>query len=193
LRRALTPRIALTGDYDIQQATIIDGGRFQVQNSSAGMEYQISEAMRAFGGFGLSRLNAAEDRAARIGPAVRLGLVRLTPSAEVSVLFNRSFVPSYGFGGTTDNEEFTTRVRVPIARRLSATGSFSFRRNEPVDVLRGFRLRSLWFYGGLGYLLNDWVRVEAYSSGARQNQPDGRMNRYHVGVQVTAATTARIR
>lgn len=195
LSRTITRRASLTGEYDIQRASVVDGGQFNVHNSRAGVEYQISEPLQIFGGIGISSLDGSEGVPARRGPSVRLGLQHRTPAAEVGVLFSKAYTPNYGFGGTTDNEELTARLRVPVTRRVVTSGSVSLRRNEPLNTDVGFFLRSLWFHGSVGYLLNDWVRIEAFSSGARQmsDQPDGRINRYQLGIQVTAATTARIR
>ena len=195
LNHALSRRASLTGEYDLQRATVVGGGEFDIQNSWAGLEYRFSELVQAFGSLGVSRLSGAEGMPARMGPSVRVGVLRRTPTAEVGVLFNKSYAPNYGFGGTTDNEELTARLRVPVGRRVTTNLSVSWRRNEPLDAGDGFFLRSLWFYGSVGYLLNDWMRVEAFSSSARQlsDQPDGRINRYQLGIQITAATTARIR
>jgi hypothetical protein len=195
LSHALSRRASLTGEYDLQRATVTGGGRFDIQNSWAGLEFRLSELVQAFGSVGVSRLSGAEGVPARMGPSVRVGVLRRTPAAEVGVLFNKSYAPNYGFGGTTDNEELTGRLRVPIGPRVTANGSVSLRRNEPLHAGDGFDLRSLWFYGSVGYLVNDWMRVEAFSSSARQmsDQPDGRINRYQLGIQVTAATTTRIR
>jgi hypothetical protein len=195
LGHALSRRVSVTGEYDVQRATVTGGGEFDIQNSWGGFEYRFSEFVQASGSVGVSRLSGAEGVPARIGPSIRVGLARRTPSAEVGVLFNKSYAPNYGFGGTTDNEELTARLRVPVGRRLTANASVSFRRNEPLNAGDGFFLRSLWFYGSVGYLVNDWMRVEAFSASARQlsDQPDGRINRYQLGIQITAVTTARIR
>ena len=194
LRRSITRRVTLAGEYDLQLATVIDGGRFQIQNSWGGVEYRVTEHVQAFGGLGVSHLSGAEGQPARTGPSVRVGVQRRTPSADLSVSFHKSYVPVYGFGGTSDNQELTTRLLLPVARRWVVNGSASLRQNEPL-ALEGFSLRSVWFYGGVGYLLTDWMRLEAYSSGVKQmsDQVDGRINRYTFGLQVTAATTTRIR
>jgi hypothetical protein len=195
LSHALSRRVSVTGEYDVQRATVVGGGKFDIQNSWAGLEYRLSELVQASGGIGVSRLSGAEGTPARMGPSVRVEIARRTPSAEVGVLFNKSYAPNYGFGGTTDNEELTARLRVPVGRRLVTNASVSLRRNEPLYDGDSFFLRSLWFYGSVGYLVNDWMRVEAFSASARQmsDQPDGRINRYQLGIQITAATTARIR
>lgn len=196
LSRSISRRAALTGEYSIHRATVVDGSGFNIQNSWAGFNYNVSETLQTFGGLGISHLTGTADIPSRSGPAVRMGVLRRTPSSEMAVSFSKAFTPSYSFGGTSDNEELTARLRVPIARRLTAAATASLRQNEPLRVGgSGFTLRTLWLNASVGYLLTDWMRLEGFSSAARQtsDQPDGRITRYQLGVQVTAATTARIR
>jgi hypothetical protein len=194
VRHALTQRLALTGDYGLQRATMINGQTFTLQNSSAGLDYQLTQDVRVFGSGGLSYLAGVDGGPSRKGPAMRIGVVRTFDTMQVGATYSRSFVPSYGFGGTSDNEELTTQVQMPVSRRVFVRGAFSWRRNEPLET-RDLKLRSLWFHGSVGYLLSDWARVEAFSAGSHQDidRPGGRVNRYTLGVQITAATTARIR
>jgi hypothetical protein len=195
IRHALSPRLALTGEYDLQQARVQDGNQFATHNSWGGVSYRFSEHVEASGAAGASHLRGLEGREPQSGPAVRLGLSRTTPEAQLSVNFSKSYVPSYGFGGTTDNEELTMRLHAPVAQRFVTNASFSLRRNEPLDQNIGYSLRSLWVNIGLSYLATDWMRIEGFSAVARQmsDQVDGRINRYQFGVQVTAAKTTRIR
>jgi hypothetical protein len=145
----------------------------------------------------VSYLGAVGDRPAHLGPSLRLGIARRVGQTEMGVSFTRAFVPSYGFGGTSDNEDLTARARMPLARRLFLNSSASLRRNEPLATATsaGFELRSLWLYGSVGYVLTDWMRVEAFTAATRQrsDQPGGRMNRYQLGLQITAAPTMRMR
>lgn len=194
VRRAVHPRLRLTGEFDMLHASVMDGDRFDLQNARGGLEYQLSEFVTVSGGAGVSRLSPGQTVEGRVGPAGQIAIVRATRAATLSASYSRSYVPSFGFGGTTDNEELATRILVPIARRLVLQTGVSWRRNEPLDT-PDLRLRSLWYQASVGYLLNEWMRVEAFSLGTRQtiDRPDGQMNRYHFGLQVTAGTTARIR
>lgn len=193
-RHALTSRAALTADYDIHRAELVDGESYGLQNASAGMAYRLSPVLNVFGSLGVSHLGAIGDREPRLGPAIRLGLTRDFERVGLSIVYGRSYVPSFGFGGTNDNEELTFRAQAPLARRVLAHTSVAWRRNQPLEVT-DLRLRSLWFYGSVGYLLNDWMRLEGFAGGTRQaiDRPGGRTARYHVGVQITAGTLARMR
>jgi hypothetical protein len=194
LRHAITDRFTLTADYDVQRAIMVNGQTFLLQNSWGGAEYRLSEDVRVFGSAGISYLGGVDGGPARRGPAMRVGIARNFDTTQIGATYSRSYVPSYGFGGTSDNEELTTHLQMPVARRVVTRAAFSWRRNEPLEA-RNLKLRSLWFHGSVGYLLTDWARVEAFSAGSRQDidRPGGRVNRYTFGVQITAATTTRIR
>jgi hypothetical protein len=194
LKHSLTPRLAFTADYFMDYATFVRGTSFTVQNGWAGVEFAFDANTRVFGSAGASHLTAVDGAAARWGPAVPVGVARDLQNATVDVSYSRSYVPSYGFGGTSNNQELRAGLRLPLGQRWFTQSALSFRRNEPLDI-NELALRSMWFHSSLGYVLTDWARVEGYAAGSRQHiaRPDGRVNRYTVGIQITAATTTRIR
>jgi hypothetical protein len=189
---ALTNRTSITGDYEFQRATQMNRGRFALQNGWGGLEHQVSDHLRVFGAMGVSHLVAGTDLPSRLGPAWRAGLSRDFQEAVVSVVYTRSLVPAYGFGGTTQNEDLSTRLRLPLARRVFARTAFAWRRNEPLQGQ--LKLTSLWFEGVIGYAVNRWMQLEGFSTGSRQtiNQPGGTVNHYQFGFQITAAKSTRV-
>jgi hypothetical protein len=193
LKHQWTRRLALTGNYDVDFARVVDGQEFTLQNSSGGVEYALSDAIRTFAAAGVSSLGGVTGDEARLGPALRLGLAANIAPTVVSVSYSRSYVPSYGFGGTSDNEELISRVHFPIARRAYGAAALALRADEP--LAKDLKMRSTWFYGSVGYRLADWMQLEAFTSGTRQriDRPGGRLNRYRVGLQLSTATTTRIR
>ena len=49
--------------------------------------------------------------------------------------YERSFVPSFGFGGTTRNQQMIGWINLPpIGRRLYLQGSTSWRRSNPLEI-----------------------------------------------------------
>ena len=194
LKHLLTERFALTGDYDLQHATIGDGQQaFDVQNAWAGGDYKLSEQTHVFAEAGVSRLGVSQFSGVRTGPAWRLGLTRQFRTAGVDLLYNRSFVPSYGFGGTTQNEETTARLRLPFSRRVYSSSALSWRRNDPLTPGE-LPLRSFWVEGTLGYAATPWVRLELFYAGTRQSidRPGGTLDRNRIGFQVTTAKPVRV-
>ena len=195
VRHALAERAALIGTYNLQLATVVDGGRFAVQNAQGGVEFEPAADTRVFATAGFSYLSYSDLVVPRVGPAFRIGLSRgfLTTGAW-DVSYSRAFVPSFGFAGTSENEELITRVLVPLGPRLYSRGSVAWRRNEPL-VPGGLRLKSTWLEGGLGYAPAPWMRIEGFYDGARQeiDRPGGRLVRNRVGLQVVTAKPMRIR
>jgi uncharacterized protein (PEP-CTERM system associated) len=182
LRHLLTERMALTADYDLQHATIGTGGQtFDVQNVWAGGDYKLSDVTHVFAAGGVSRLGVTQFSEVHMGPAWRMGLVRQFRTAGLDLLYTRSFVPSYGFGGTMQNEEATARVHLPLGRRLYSTSALSWRRNDPLTAGE-LPLRSYWIEGSLGYAATPWVRFEAFYAGTHQtiDRPGGVLDRNRV-------------
>jgi hypothetical protein len=158
-----------------------------------GVEHQLSENFRAYASGGISRLGETSFGPARTGPSVRLGITERYRTALIDVSYSRSFVPSFGIGGTTQNEDMTARVRLPITRRLYTTDLVSFQRADPL-ILVAPELRSQWLELSIGYAVQRWVRVEAYFAGTRQtvDRPDVMLMHNRYGIQVVASKPVRI-
>jgi uncharacterized protein (PEP-CTERM system associated) len=194
MKHALTERFTLTADYDLQHATIGSAAQtFDVQNAWVGGEYRISDLTRTFASAGVSRLGVTDFSGVRTGPAWRLGLTRAFRTAGADLLYSRSFVPSYGFGGTMQNEEATARFRIPLSRRIYGTSALSWRRNDPLTQGE-LPLRSYWVEGTLGYAATPWVHLELFFAGTRQtiDRPGGTVDRNRIGFQVTTAKPVRV-
>lgn len=195
-RHQQTRRIALTADYNVQFGVVTGlPTTFNLQDVVGGIEYQITEGTVVSGGGGISHVNVSGFGPSRTGPALRAGLAHQLRRGGFDVSYSRSFVPSYGFGGTTENEDLTARVRGPIARRFFAQGSFAWRRNEPLEALfANQRLVSLWLEGTVGYSATPWMRVEGFYSRVRQtiDRPGGLLTRNRIGAQLVIAQPMRI-
>lgn len=193
LRHLLSARLALTAEYDLQHALLRNDQAFNIQNWWAGAEYRLSEETRVFGSAGLSRLEVTQFGTNRTGPAWRAGLIHSIRTASVDLLYSRSFVPSYGFGGTMQNEDATARLRLPITRRLSTSTAVAWRRDDPL-TLGGIPLRTFWLEGTIGYAASRWFRIEGFYAGTHQTitRPGGVLNRNRAGIQVVTAAPMRI-
>jgi hypothetical protein len=192
---ALTARTSLTADYDRQHATIIGGeGMFDVQNAAASIEHRLTPALRVFGGGGFAHTGVSSFGPARIGPVWRAGLTYELAPAAIDVSYHRSYVPSYGFGGTQQNQDFTTRLRLPVARRVFVQSWLTWRSNEPLAIGE-LNLHTLWYGGTVGYALRPWMRLEGFYDSSHQEiaRAGGHIDRNRLGFQVVAANPLRIR
>jgi hypothetical protein len=193
LRHALSGRTALIADYDLQRATIVGGDRFDVENMQGGVELRPWESTRLFGTIGFSRLDMSR-LAPRTGPSWRAGLTRRLRTSTIDIVYGRSFVPSFGFGGTTQNEQVTSSLVTPIGRRFYTRSSVSWARNQPLTI-GGLNLKSTWISANVGYALRPWIRLEGFYDGTHQSidRPGGQLDRNRIGFQIITAKPMRIR
>jgi hypothetical protein len=115
-------------------------------------------------------------------------------SSVVDVTVSQSYVPSWSFGGTTQDEEVTVRLRVPLARRLYMQSLVSWRKDDPLVEVTS-PVKSVWIQGTVGYTARPWIRIEGYYLGTRQSVgvPDGLLDRNQFGFQVVASKPVRLR
>jgi hypothetical protein len=195
LRDRLTERLSLTADYDGQRADI--GERhdiFVIQNATIGLERPLTRTMRISGAVGVARLDAPSFGFSKTGPSYRLGLSRDLRSSVIDLVLYRSFVPSWSFGGTTQNEEATIRVRVPLSRRLYTQSLVSWRKDDPLIEVTP-PLKSFWIQATVGYTATSWVRIEGFYFGTQQTveAPDKLLTHNQLGIQVIASKPVRLR
>jgi len=194
VRRVMTDRISLTGSYDLQVATV--GGindAFEIQSAEAGVERRLSDHVRLAVAGGLAHLSTNATGPARTGPSITASLMRQFQTGTVDVAYSRAFVPSYGFGGTQQNEEVRTNARVQLGRALYTQGSLAWRRNEPL-ILGTKKLKTFAYEASIGYKLAPWVGVEGFfdSSAQRLDLPGGTSDHHRIGAQIVTTKPMRI-
>jgi hypothetical protein len=195
LRERISARTTLTADFDAQHATIgAEGDVFDIVHGIAGIDHQLSQNLHVFAAGGFSRLNVSSFGPPRLGPSWRLGLSDHYRSTIIDLVYSRSYVPSFGFGGTMQNEEASASVKMPLSRRFYVQGIVSRRIEDPL-VFTFPQLRSIWVQGSVGYTTSTWVRIEGFYAGTRQTTvvPDQMLSHDQIGVQVIASKPVRIR
>ena len=196
-RERISERMSLTLDADAQHDSIgaNDVEQFNIQHVLGGIDHRVTENMRAFASVGFSRLGETPFGPARTGPSFRFGLSEHYRSTLIDVSYERSFVPSFGFGGTTQNGNLTARVRLPITRRIYTQDLVSWQQQDPL-VIAVPELRSTWVQAAVGYAPRPEFRIEAYFAGTRQTagRVDGQLLLHNqFGIQVIASKPVRIR
>lgn len=194
-RYTISDRVAVGTDYSMRRALVGTGReQFEIHLADGVVELRLTPDVMVSGAAGLSRLRLG-DADDRNGILWRLGLDRRGRYTTVSLGYYRSLVPSFGFGGTMQNEELTARIRAPLGgRRAYVAGNTAWRINTPLTPgdpeLRSFHLRA-----GVGYALTRTVEVEGFYSGIFQDAriPGGRMHRNQIGFQIVTAAPMRIR
>jgi hypothetical protein len=159
-----------------------------------GIEQRLNETTTIGGEIGLSRLDVSTIAGSRAGLAFHVRLSRQVQKAIVGASYARSFVPSYSFGGTFQNQELAAHFDLPIVRRVYASSSFAWRINQPLASI-GPNLHSLWYEGHFGYALRPWARIEGFYGHDHQSiaRPGGLLDRNRLGIQVITSAPMRLR
>jgi hypothetical protein len=109
----------------------------------------------------------------------------------------RSYIPSFGFGGTIQNEEVGAGYRTNVfgSRRWYLDNSAVFRNDTPL-VSTGLQLplRSLRTYSILGWEAQRWVRIEGFYARVQQTslRPGGELSRNRIGFQIVTSKPMRV-
>ena len=190
----LQPRIAIGGEFDMRHATVDETRGFDVRNTMGTVDYRVAERLQISGGAGYSWLSTSDTEQGRGAPAFRIGLNGSGARVAWNIGYRKSFLPSFGFGGTFENQEFMAGFLAPLNRRLDWSGSFAVRESDPL-VESDLGLQSIWARSSISYLANRWIRIEAFYTAVFQDsqRPGGRINRSRAGVQVVTYKRLRVR
>lgn len=202
VEQQVSRRLSIGAQYTFRRAVFADEvGQFDTQDGGGTVSYQATPTLTLSGALGFARLSNPEkepsvpaEPTSKTGPSWRIALDQRFERATVNASYLRSYVPSFGLGGTQQNEEFTAGLHMPLARnRLYWQASFSWRRNEPVSGIEQ-NLESLWLQTRVGYSLQRWLRIEGYYWRSQQDSQfaGGRVYRNSLGVQVVTAMPMRI-
>lgn len=197
-RYKATPRIRVGARYELRDTIIAQGAdEFLFHNWLGTVEYDLGPHSTISGGAGVSALRVVSTGETIFGPALHGEVKQEIERAVLGIRFDRSFVPSYGFGGTTRSESLAASALVPFLQgRLTWYSGVSARRSQPLLTLRpdDVQLQSYWLQTSLGYGLARWLRVEGYFAGTYQNTllAGGRIERNRVGVQFVTTKPMRI-
>jgi hypothetical protein len=194
-RHVISNRLTAVAGYNLTHSNVTETTEaFIVQNADAGFDYRLTEQVNIFASGGISHLSFSAFGPVRVGPSVRAGISRQFEELNASLTYSRSFIPSYGFGGTTQNEELSGHVYLPLARRLYSQASVTIRGNEPLTTVGQQFLRSFWIEASVGYALRPSLHLEGFYGGAHQaiDRPGGITNRNRIGVQLVTSKPMRV-
>ncbi len=196
LTHQVNARIAIGGTYDGRRAYVAnDTQEFNIQNAAGTVSVVLSPDLRIRGALGVARLTDNVGFAPpRTGPSWQLGFTRSGLHATVDAAYMRSYVPSFGIGGTVQNEEFDASLHMPLARnRLFWEGSLSYRSNASL-VDNSPSLKSVWIVSTVGYAVQRWVRIEGFYARSQQDSQlaGGRIDRNQIGFQIVTSKPLRI-
>ena len=114
--------------------------------------------------------------------------------ATVGAGYERSYAPSFGFGGSSSSQELRGYVFMPFTRsRIYVNASGMWRRTNPL-LLEELALDSFIVDTTAGYGLSRWLRFEVFHHFSRQDSriTGGEINRHRLGAQVVISQPMRI-
>jgi hypothetical protein len=201
VRHQMTANMSLLADYEVQHATITNGGgTFTVQTARAGAERKLTSSFAVFGEAGLAVVSQSNLEKGQTAPSWRAGAARQFERFAIDAQYNRSFIPAFGVGDTIESQDVSGHVKATFTRRISGDGGVDWRHDRPlsrtaVTTLGEAPLRSLWFSGLVAYTASPWLRIEGFFSLTRQqiDRPGGRLDRNRFGIQVTTTKPMRVR
>jgi len=206
VEQALSHRFTIGGEYEFSRAivngqTSLLGGpgpedRFNMQTATATAQYQVAAGTTISGGVGVAMLGAGLTHEARTGPEWRAGFSQKTGRGVVSASYQRAYIPSFGFGGTFQNQQWTANIHMPLGRsRAYVDGGFSWLNNDPLDTVDQPSLQTMWLTSTVGYNLARWLSVEGFFGRTQQDsqRAGGQLERNQVGFQIVAAKPMKLR
>jgi len=195
--REFSRHISLSTEWEYTHAALEGpNNRFDIQNLIAEVSYQLNSTTSIRGGGGASHLNVAQTGVTKWGPAFRAGLAHRRQHLAVTADYDRSFVPSFSFGGLTSNQEMSFTATAPLTEggRLTISGNTTYSHTEPVRELGlNFRLNSVWYNATVGYQISSWLRTEGFVRSMHQTSSTTLdADRTRIGIQFITSKPVRI-
>lgn len=196
LSRAHSKRLSLGAHYDLRREKLSNpDDEFNIQQAGATVEYALTPTLAVSGVLGVAVLGAGLTHDGSVGPAVEAQLRYGARETSMSVSYQRTFVPSFGFGGTYQNQQWVGTVHVPIvSSRLYVESSVAWSENDSLQIGQP-NLRSVWLSGTGGYRASRWLNVELYATRTTQDtqRPGGNVRRANIGFRAVITKPMRIR
>jgi hypothetical protein len=192
LRHRLSQRFSIGADYESEHAIVAGGTEtFDVQSALAVSQIALGPSVSANLAYGHAWLTAG-DGFSDNGPAFNVGLDWTGRHSGATLRYGRTFLPSFGFGGTFQNEELRAQLRTSLTRSLQWSGSVALSDNDPLEP-GDPTLRSLSARTALGWVIKRRLRFEVFAQHVSQDSglAGGRVLRTRAGVQATVSQTVR--
>jgi hypothetical protein len=145
-------------------------------------------------GYGHAFLTGGRVGTNRSGPAFEATLDWHTRRVAGTLGYERAFVPSFGFGGTFQNESVRADVRATLTRWLHWSAGLAAANSDPL-ALGDPTLRAVSSHTALSFVIKRRLRVENFLQHVRQDSSGagGRVHRTRLGVQMALDGMVRVR
>jgi hypothetical protein len=157
--------------------------------------YELDEVTKVSAAAGYAHLEDLLFSTSHSGMYFRGSLTRFALRSVFGVSYDRSFLPSFGFGGTNRAQEVRGWVDLPpIGHRLYLQTSGTWRRTNPLEA-NVLRLDTYQLRTTAGYAVSRWMRAEGFHLFSRQDSivTGGEINRHRIGAEIVLSQPMRIR
>ena len=127
-------------------------------------------------------------------PTFEVGMKGQRRLTTWNVMYGRSYIPSFGFGGTVQNEEVRVSLHAPMGRRFELDGTVAYRQNDSLDIAEA-DLEGVSAQGSFGYAPTRWLRLEVFAIHSFQDSQlaGGQISRTQAGVRFRTLYPMRLR
>jgi hypothetical protein len=197
-RHKLGDRLAFGADYTYRRSSIIgDVARFDIHEGLLAADYDLSPSWSVSLGGGVVYLLPTALTPSRTGPAYHATLSRHRGASLFRIGYLRSYIPSFGFGGTVQNQELGASLRLPLfgSRHFYTENAATLRDDQPLTTIdRQLPLRSLRTYSIFGWEPQGWMRFEVFYARVQQTslRAGGLLYRNRVGFQIVTSHVMRM-
>lgn len=194
--RRLTERTTLGGEYRVRQSSMNDGAlQLWFHDIGAVVTQALGPHVTLVAAAGYSVVRDPRLADTQADPYFRGELTRNGEHSRAGVYYERSFAPSFGFGGSSESQELRGYLHMPFSRnRFYVQSSAGWRRTNPLLEVE-IDLDTFVADTTLGYGATRWLRFEVYHLYTRQDSriTGGEINRHRAGAQLVISQPMRIR
>lgn len=191
----ISARASVGAEYSVRFADLNEGARpMRFHDVGATASYALGPNTMLSGAVGYSHLSDLQFEQTRSAPYFRFELSQQVRTATAGIGYERSFVPSFGFGGSNESQDLRGYVHMPIPNyRTYLQASGSWRRSVPYFASE-LELHSFVTRATIGYALTRWFRVEGFHAFSRQDTvvTGGEINRHRIGAQMVISQPMRL-
>jgi len=193
----LNDRVKAGGEGSYRLANMdVEGGR-QLRFVELGgvIGYELSEFTHVSLSGGAAHLSDELRNISRTGPYVRGSISHLAGGAAFGASYERSFVPSFGFGGSTRSQQVRGWIDLPpIGRRLYVQASGSWRKTDPFEA-QDVKRDNYLLKTTAGYAIARTIRAQGYYAFSSYTAvlTDIQVNRNRIGAELVLFQPMRIR
>jgi hypothetical protein len=193
LRRQIWPRAALGAAYSTQFATVSGGMEsFEIQRAEALLDVALGPTL-TFSGRGGWAWQQAGFTGSQNAPSFAAELRYQGERTRMSIGYERTYLASFGFGGTVQNRSFQATLDAPINQRFDVGARATWRENDPLFATT-LNLQGLIVQGTAGVNFVSWLRLETYVASSWQDTQvaGGRIDRTRAGVRLLTLYPMRL-